>query len=204
MYVGTPSSPTVRQAMSDGLLACITTPKQGNRVPEGAAWCADNGVFGKGFPGEDAWWAWLSSRPWPAELCLFAVAPDVVGDAAATLERSRPWLPRIRSLGYPAALVAQNGLEALDVPWDEFDVLFIGGDTAWKTGEHAQRLAREARDRGKRVHMGRVNGWRRWQIAEAFGCDTCDGTFLAFGPDRLLPEVLRWSAQPSLFEGVPL
>jgi hypothetical protein len=120
------------------------------------------------------------------------VAPDVVPDAAATLERSLPWLPRIRALGMPAALVAQNGQESLPVPWSEFDCLFIGGDTAWKLGAAARELAGEAKARGKWVHMGRVNSERRIRYAAAIGCDSVDGTYLRFGPDRLLPDVLAW------------
>lgn len=171
----------------------IATPKQGNRLPDGVAWIADNGCFGKGYPGDDAWLAWLGA--YTAEersRCLFAVAPDVVGDAAATLARSMPWLPKIRALGYPAALVAQNGLEDLGVPWEAFDALFIGGDTAWKLGPHARHLVAEARLRGKWVHMGRVNSERRLRYADAIGCDSVDGTYLAFGPDLNLPNVLAW------------
>lgn len=114
--------------MTAGLIDMIATPKQGNAVPAGTNWCADNGCFGKGYPGDDAWYAWLASyTPEQIARCAFAVAPDVVGDAAATWERSAPWLPRIHALGYPAAFVAQNGIEGMEVPWDAFDVLFIGG-----------------------------------------------------------------------------
>lgn len=67
-----------------------------------------------------------------------------VGDAAATLTRSAPMLPRIRALGYPAALVAQDGLEHLAVPWDAFDVLFLGGTTDWKLGPAAADLPADA------------------------------------------------------------
>jgi hypothetical protein len=45
--------------MTAGLLNMIDTPKQGNRRPDGVRWCADNGVFGKGYPGDEKWWAWL-------------------------------------------------------------------------------------------------------------------------------------------------
>lgn len=176
--------------MSAGELGCITTPKQGNRLPDGAVLCADNGVYGAGWPGEDAWWAWLGRLP--AARVKFAVAPDVVADAAATLERSRPWFDQIRGRGLPVALVAQNGLEDMTVPWGDFDCLFIGGDTAWKLGPAARELAGEARARGKWVHMGRVNSERRIRYAAAIGCDSVDGTYLRFGPDRLLPDVLAW------------
>jgi hypothetical protein len=177
--------------MTAGLIDCIKTPEQGNTLPPGATWCADNGCFANGYPGDEGWWGWLSAHESP-ETCAFAVAPDVVGDAAATLQRSTPWLPRIRSLGIPAAFVAQDGQESLPVPWDEFDVLFIGGTTAWKLGGHAWLLARQAKARGKRVHMGRVNSQRRYVYARAIGCDSVDGTFLAFGPDQNLPRLLAW------------
>lgn len=187
--------------MSRGELACIVTPKQGNKIPDGARYCADNGCFGKGYPGDDAWWGWVKALP-NKERCDFAVAPDVVGDAAATLKRSKPWLPRIRSLGIASAFVAQNDAETVGVPWDEFDVLFIGGDTEWKLGPHARAIAAEAKARDKHVHMGRVNSERRLRYADAIGCDTADGTYLAFGPDANLPNVRAWlrgvNDQPAL------
>lgn len=197
--------------MTEGLLDQIVTPAAGNAITPGAIWCADNGVFGGDYPGDDAYLAWLAARRHLAASCAFAVAPDVVRapdgqlrpDAAATLARSAPMLPRIRALGFPAALVAQNGLEHLDVPWDDFDVLFIGGDDAWKEGPAAAQLARAAKQRGKRVHMGRVNSLRRLRIAERIGCDSADGTYLAFGPDRNLPTLLSWLRQldwPTLFD----
>jgi hypothetical protein len=173
-------------------LGAILTPKQGNLIPDGVRWCADNGVFGKGFPGEPAWFGWLASLRYDPALCEFAVAPDVVADAAATLARSAWWLPRIRQIGYPAALAAQDGLETLPVPWDGFDVLFIGGSTEWKLGRHAQALAAEAKALGKRVHMGRVNSLRRMVGASLTDCDSADGTYVSFGPDVNLPKVEAW------------
>lgn len=180
--------------MAAGLIGCITTPAGGSPPPPGAYWCADNGCFGKGYPGDQAWWAWLQravARSGP-ELCAFAVAPDVVADAVATLARSAPWLPQIRSLGVPAALVGQDGLEDLDVPWDDFDVLFLGGTTAWKLSPAARELTRQARDLGKPVHCGRVNSARRLAYANRIGCETADGTFVAFGPDKNLRLLLSW------------
>lgn len=117
---------------------------------------------------------------------------DVVGDAQATWTRSEPWLHRIRQLGYPAALVAQDGLEEMDIEWEAFDVLFIGGSTEWKLGAHARAIVAEAKRRGKRVHMGRVNSLSRLRYAQAIGCDSADGTYITFGPDVNMPKVLGW------------
>lgn len=193
--------------MTAGLLAQIATPASGNVINPGTDWCADNAVFAGKYPGDDAYLAWLQARLPFVDRCLFAVAPDVVGDAAATLALSAPMLPRIRALGYKAALVAQNGLEDLEVPWETFDCLFIGGDTTWKLGPRARTLVAEAKRRGKWVHMGRVNSRGRIQYAVVIGCDSVDGTYLAFGPDENLPKVLAWlreiDTQPSLFVTVP-
>lgn len=173
----------------------IANPASGNAVVPGVEWVADNAVFGGNYPGDDAYLDWLAARREHADACRFAAAPDVVCDAEATLERSAPMLARIRRAGYPVALVAQNGLEDLDVPWDAFDALFIGGDTAWKLGPHAAALTAQAHDHGKWVHMGRVNGWGRLRAARQMGCDSVDGTYLAFGPDRNLPRLLGWLAE---------
>ena len=194
--------------MREGLLGYIDTPAQGNSRPDDVVWCADNGCYSDRWD-EAKWWKFLQDNAHAADSCLFAVAPDVVGDALATHERSEPWLPKIRALGYPVAYVAQDGLEDLELPhdgtdwWDDFDVLFIGGTTEWKLGPHARRLVREAKARGKHVHMGRVNSARRYRYAHAIGCDSVDGTFLTQGPDVNLPRLLSWAhleAQTELFE----
>ncbi|MFD5128974.1 hypothetical protein [Streptomyces olindensis] len=195
--------------MSAGLIGCMTTPAQGNRIPDGALIGADNGCFGKGYPGDDEWFDWLcaSVDRYGADRFLFAVAPDVPFDAASTLAKSLPWLARIRECGVPAAFAAQDGCDLLGIPWEAFDVLFIAGSTAWKTGPTAERLARESKARGKAVHMGRVNSLRRLRIAEWFGCDTADGTYLAYGPTKNLARLRRWLDElrhtPSLLGGTP-
>lgn len=181
--------------MRTGLLGQIVTPAAGNALLPGVEWCADNAVFADKYPGDDAYLAWLEQRTWGADRCGFAVAPDVVCDAAATLDRSADMLPRIRRLGLPAALALQNGAEHLPVPWADFDVAFLGGDTDWKIGPHARRLTADARAHGKRVHMGRVNSRRRLRIAAQMGCDSADGTYLAFGPDQNLPALLGWLSE---------
>lgn len=180
-------------------MPAMLTPRMGQRPFDGQPWAADNGRFSAPHNYTDGkYLAWLASMP--VATCLFATAPDVVGDAAATAALSAPMLPRIRQLGYRAALVAQDGLEALDVPWDDLDALFIGGTTAWKLGAEAALLAAEARRRGKWVHMGRVNSLRRMRHAESIGCDSADGTVLKHDPGR---DVQGWAAHvtanPSLW-----
>ena len=161
-------------------------------------WAADNGCFAKGDKfDEAAWLEWLAAlAPDMRDACMFAVAPDVLCDPEATLRRSLPHLRAIRELGYRPAFVAQDGVEAdMDrlIPWAEFDILFLGGSTEWKLDpERAGRVAAEALRRGKTVHMGRVNSRKRLRLAAAWGCESVDGTFLAFGPEKNLPRLLAW------------
>lgn len=190
LYFATASGPKVRDAMLKGLLGQICTPASGNRVL-GVRWCADNGVFGGTYPGDDKYLKWLADRMWAVDRCAFAVAPDVVCDAQATLDRFALMGSRIRALGYPVALAGQNGLEDLTVPWSDLDALFLGGDDPWKLGAAAAALAAEARARGKWVHMGRVNSGLRLRYAAFIGCDSVDGTYLKW-PDTNLPKLLGY------------
>jgi hypothetical protein len=214
LYLVNPSTDGIRQAMAEGLLGCIMTPIQGNRLPPPpVAFAIDNGCgpgksgIGAGYPGDREYLLFLSRMSARArERCLFSVAPDVVCDAAASAERLEKFYAAMRCwFGLPVAFAAQNGLEQREVPWCSFDVLFLCGDTEWKLGPHARRLATEAKARGKRVHMGRVNSLKRLRYAEAIGCDSADGTYVTFGPDLNLPVVLGWNravnAQGTLWDG---
>jgi hypothetical protein len=136
-------------------------------------------------------------RRMPADRTIFATAPDVFGSHEKTIERSIPMLRQLRSLGFKAAFVAQDGWAEDITPWDEFDCLFIGGSTEFKfRGGRAAVAA--AKKRGKWCHMGRVNSLQRFRAALAIGCelaigcDSADGTFLKFGPDVNWPRLKYW------------
>ncbi len=192
-YLTGVKNPAVHPLLDAREVGLVDTPANSFAKSPGWVWAADNGCFNeRTYVGDDAWFAWLTRNAGHADTCLFATAPDVVGDHDATLARSLPWLPRIRALGYPAAFVAQDGATVDTMPWDAFDVLFIGGSTEFKLGTVAADLALAAKARGLRVHMGRVNSLKRLRHASAIGCDTADGTFLAFGPDVNLPKVRAW------------
>lgn len=226
----------VVKAMVNGELAFIDTPEQGNKRPYGVLWCADNGCFSQSRAAkgeewdEEGWWAFLVKHARDAATCAFATAPDVlnwcrdeegklycVGDAEATIERGRKWFGKIRKLGYKVALVAQDGLTPEMVPWEEIDVIFIGGSDDYKVGTAPPprkralkangeplgqpgclEIIREAKRRGKWVHLGRVNSHCRYRFAHMVGADSADGTFLTFGNTREaenLPKLLSWIAE---------
>lgn len=97
-------------------------------------------------------------------------------------------------MGFPVALAAQNGIENmpnLAEQIDACDCLFIAGDTKWKLGIHAERVAKLARNAGKWVHMGRGNSRKRLERARSMGCQSIDGTYLRF-PDTNLPKLVGW------------
>jgi hypothetical protein len=179
----------------------IATPRQGNRIEDTWVWAADNGCFGNGYPGDLPYLAWLDKRGEQAGLCLFATAPDVVGDAKATLARSAPMLPEIRALGYRPAFVLQNGVTPGTVPWDDTGAVFIGGDDAFKTSSEARRLIDEARARGIWTHMGRVNTRKRLLAAASMGCDSADGRTLALFP-ATLGQMNRWLRDGRVLQGL--
>lgn len=191
LYFANPTSQRAIDAMLEGRIGFIDTPAQGNNRPVGVQWCADNGCFSDRWD-EEKWWKFLVRNSASLDGCRFATAPDVVGDAAATAEKSTPWLAPIRGLGYPVAWVAQDGQECLPLPWGEFDALFIGGTTEWKLGSCARNLVHEAKRRKKWVHMGRVNSQKRFEYARFIGCDSADGTFLTFAPEENLDRLLSW------------
>jgi hypothetical protein len=209
------------------ILDQITTPASQNLLEPGTDWCADNGIYSRAYPGDGQYLRWLAGLPDPAR-CRFAVAPDVVADHNATLARSWPMLRRIRGLGLPVALCAQNGATPDDMPWDYIDVVFLAGivecvpcgfvpDVAdlpmqtcpeghqlaeWKTSAVAAAITAEAKRRGLWVHMGRVNTRSRVLAAKRMGCDSADGTYLAYGPDQNLPRLLSWLCEPVAAESV--
>lgn len=190
-----------------GRLGVLLTPAAGNSADFalrlGLPWAADNAAF-SGF--DEAAFVRLLDRINGKPGCLWVACPDVVCDARATLDLFGRWEPVVRARGAPVALVAQNGLTADQVPWERVDCLFVGGDDPFKDGPEGRGLARAARDRGKAVHVGRVNSERRLALYAGLA-DSFDGTGVSIAPDTNLPKVLRWIGRtehrhnhPALFE----
>jgi hypothetical protein len=164
------------------------------RIP----WAADNDCFA-GFD-EERYLGMLEALTYRSG-CLFITCPDVVASARATLRLFDQWRPALQyvwasvneadvdpgqPVHQPIGFVAQDGQERLPVPWDYFEALFVGGSTQWKLGLHAAALIREAKRRGKWVHVGRVNTVGRITWFKALGVDSIDGTgFARFTRARL-------------------
>jgi len=140
-------------------------------------------------------------HPYQGYQPIFVTAPDVVADAASTRRLWPFWSALIRGLRWPVAFVAQDGLSPSQVPWDELDALFIGGSTEFKEGPRAASMMAMAKARGKWVHVGRVNGKRRYSMMLKCGADSIDGTGFSMYPDTNIPKAQDWHdaihAQPA-------
>lgn len=199
IYLTGVSTEITRASDNDGL-GLLVTPASGvwRQIEHYRYYGADNGLYNENHPvhgfdfDEDAWLTWVDGLP--RDGCLFVTLPDVlnwhvdeagkpycIGDYEATLARSAQYADQVRAMGFPVAIVAQDGLTSLDQIPFEVDAVFIGGSDAYKLGADAAQLVAEVKARGMWTHMGRVNSMKRMRIAQGFGCDSADGTFLKFG-----------------------
>ena len=118
---------------------------------------------------------WISLLRWTArsgQRPLWALVPDVVGDAPATIDAWNRYSGDVASIlpGVSLAFAAQDGMDPDDVPGSA-SVVFIGGTTEWKW----QNLHRWT-DAFGRVHVGRVNGYRGLVACRDLGVESVDGT----------------------------
>lgn len=204
----------IQPALIEARFGLMCQPGNGyhHRIEKFPFWGADNGCFNDKWV-EDEWIDWLSRLP--RERCLFAVSPDVYGDTAESYRRGIEYAPIIREMGFPVAVVAQDGAELLAWDFDLMDCVFIGGERTanpkheWKISQGAEDLCHASRSAGKWVHMGRVNSLRRLERARAMGCHSVDGTYIKHGPDINMPKMRHFlrvlDATPTLpfhkFEG---
>ena len=185
-------------------LGVLLTPEDGHRIwwPEGTAWACDNGCFnGLNAPAFLRMLAkLLASRRSPE----WVTAPDCVANAEETERLFNRWYPMMGEIGLPVAFVIQDGLERfkwrsfLRPNWHKIAAVFVGGSDAFKLGDVAMSLTREAHEQGKRVHFGRVNSLRRiLYIARSCRdgrgwCDTIDGGSVVRWGDTNLPKMIRF------------
>lgn len=152
----------------------------------GVPFAVDNGCFGT-FE-KDRWLRLLEVNMPNRSKCLWVTPPDVVGSARRTLEVFDKWGNYLIDKNWPVALVAQDGIEDLPIPWDHIAAVFIGGTDRFKDSDNAKQVAKAARLLGKLVHIGRVNagriiGWRDH-------ADTGDGSAYSRFTDEMFSRLL--------------
>lgn len=172
----------------DETMGVIQTMNQGKephhgiyraRLGRNVPWCLDNGVYTNRFE-LNYWLAKIEALSEYKDTLLFIVIPDVIGDCSATLEKFQHYRNMVKD--FPVALVSQDGIkkQAKNIPWDDFDCLFIGGSDEHKLGKEGGWILNQAKKRGKWVHVGRVNSAKR--ILQFWQADSWDGTHLGFMP----------------------
>jgi hypothetical protein len=135
----------------------------------------DNGAFAKFNP--ESFTALLKRENHARALCRFVAVPDVVGSARRTLEIFKHWQHRLT--GWPLALVAQDGIEDMEIPWSGIKAVFIGGSTKFKLSQSAKDVVKAALALSKWIHAGRVNTPARFEYFEEMGAHSIDGTGLS-------------------------
>lgn len=187
------STATMRKWLptSGGRLGVLLTPANGNSVESilklECEWAADNGCFG-GLD-EQAFLGMLDAIRGKPRL-KWVTCPDVVAWSRFTRQLFKEWAPELESRGLPIAYVLQDGETISKVPWDRIAAVFVGGSTTFKVGPDAKALVFEAKQRGKLVHMGRVNSESRLMLAHSWGCDSVDGTSMSCFGETYIPKFL--------------
>jgi hypothetical protein len=167
------------------------------RLPQrpAARFAIDNGAFGKF--NREGFIRILEKHKDRRDLCRFVALPDVVASARRTLEAFELWQGILE--GWPRALVAQDGIENLPIPWVAIDAIFIGGSTKFKLSKDAADVIRTAKILGKWVHAGRVNTPGRLEYFEDLGTDSIDGTGLA-QYTWMRQRIYKAASEPGLFD----
>ena len=188
-------------------LGVLMTPQNGNRICSlPLPWALDNAAFSR--PDDDKFWR-VCMRSW--DVCeyhppMWVAVPDVVGSHSETLRLfdawCDQWLTEIGYIPWRLAFVLQDGCRAGDVPWSEICAVFVGGSTRFKLRETGDLIA-EAKDRGKLVHVGRVNTLRRLRFAHDAGADSVDGTSFSMFPATYIARACEFlrslEKSPALF-----
>jgi hypothetical protein len=164
----------------------------------GGLFAIDNGAF-SGFKKKD-FKSLLEREHENKDRCLFVVVPDVVGNGKRTLEI---WHLRHNIIhGWPKALVIQDGIEDLDIPWSELQAVFVGGNDPWKDSRAVVDIVKTALILDKHIHVGRVNTIKRFVKFEELGAHTCDGSGASMY-DHMLEDIAKAKQQgphPVLWE----
>jgi hypothetical protein len=143
----------------------------------------DNGAFAAWSPKTNTWdeskWsftAWQHLLFWAQtneQKPLWAIVPDVPGNACATYQRWQEFAGIVKRSGFPLALAVQNGMTPNMVRQlsPEPDVICVGGTTEWKWATVEQWAAEF-----ERVHVLRCNSPGKLEYLESLGIESCDGT----------------------------
>lgn len=165
-------------------------PAKKSKIPDYMPFALDNGAFGawtRKEPFNEAAWIELLEHVRMRRLTpLWCLVPDVVADREGTLAAWDKYSPVVDRYGWRKAFAVQDGMTPADVP-EGAEVVFVGGTTQWKW-----RHLRIWTTHFPRVHVGRVNEFRRLLECEKLGVESVDGTgWFRDGECGRKPEALK-------------
>jgi len=148
---------------------------------------------------KDCWWDEQGESDWlklldkhnPLNPTLFAVLPDRVGDADATLNLARRYEQEVRRRGIPIAMALQNGCDFNDILSIRPDYVLVGGDDDFKRATVGP-ACRCFLPLGIGVHVARVNTETMIALAGQHGATSVDGTGLNRWLNSKLPKISKW------------
>lgn len=158
-------------------------------------WALDNGCFHRFV--KEVWFRMLDEAD--IDRPLFVTLPDIPGDAQRTAELFAAFRTRTQEL--PRALVLQDGIERVAIPWDDIVAVFIGGTDRFKYSREAVNAARTARMLGKWVHVGRCNTFARLMFWRDLA-DSCDGSGVVRFSREMLQDMIDAITKPSPQQGL--
>lgn len=162
----------------------LVTPT-GRHKNWGQAFAIDNGAYAG--LNRKAWLALLRRNHEHKERCLFVTIPDIVRNHRRTEElyfemtRHKDVIPWTDYWSF----VAQDGMEDARINWTAIRHLFIGGSDSFKDSQACYDIVKVAKALAIPVHVGRVNSFKRWDVYNELGCETCDGTGVVKHPGKL-------------------
>jgi len=132
----------------------LRTPLTGYQLA-GVPYGLDNGCFSGTLP--KAWDRLLDEAE--EHTPVFVAMPDIFGSARRTMDLFTYF--ELKTNGLPRALVLQDGIADVEIPWDKISAIFVGGTDAFKIAPEAINAAKCAKMLGKWIHVGRVNEAKR-------------------------------------------
>lgn len=153
---------------NEGVAGQLLTPLTGYKRGDGV-YAIDNGAFSNF--NEKKFISLLKRNYSVRKEALFVAVPDKVGCHKTTIALYNRFSHLCE--GWRKAFVAQDGYEGMP---EDADTLFIGGTNSFKDSQDAYSAVEEALRMGKHVHIGRVNGFKRFIKFHELGAHTCDGS----------------------------
>lgn len=133
-----------------------------------SAWDSKTNQWNESRWSVDAWRRlifWADARE---QKPIWAIVPDVVGNADLTIERFNRFSSEVP---FPKALAVQDGMTINQAKLLNPDVIAVGGSTKWKW-ETVEMWASAF----PRVHLLRCNSPDKLDYLESLGIESCDGT----------------------------